>query len=263
MYNRNEDFYKVVERGMVPEHDVLVTNPPYSADHMQRCLRFCAANGRPWLLLLPNFVYRKRDYLGILGEARSVAKCLEATGALRTRERRLKPIPDTTPLSAALRPFAHLPDLALLCPSAYPPAVLVSPAAPAAAGRRALLPLPSPFEALRVLRAREAGGAHAGHVALRLVLVLQFGASGASGAARLVVRGAQSNAPHHDGVGGSERARASLAFRSMRPRWVEVPEASNDARSHIARNSSSHFKSIHQRESAHPSALLRSFARVE
>lgn len=47
VYNRNEDFYAVVERGGVPEHDVLVTNPPYSADHMQRCLRFCMANGAP------------------------------------------------------------------------------------------------------------------------------------------------------------------------------------------------------------------------
>ena len=45
-----------------------MTNPPYSADHMQRCLRFCAANGRPWLLLLPNFVYRKRDFADIVAD---------------------------------------------------------------------------------------------------------------------------------------------------------------------------------------------------
>jgi hypothetical protein len=40
---------------------VLVTNPPYSADHLQRCLAFCAASRAAWLLLLPSFVHSK-DY---------------------------------------------------------------------------------------------------------------------------------------------------------------------------------------------------------
>jgi hypothetical protein len=51
--------------GTVPEHDVVVTNPPYSEDHVARALKFCAynlaAHGRPWLMLLPNYVYAK-DY---------------------------------------------------------------------------------------------------------------------------------------------------------------------------------------------------------
>ena len=54
---------QVVARKMVPEHDVVVTNPPYSADHIGRALKFCQSNlakhGRPWVMLLPNYVYAK------------------------------------------------------------------------------------------------------------------------------------------------------------------------------------------------------------
>ena len=36
-----------VREGRVPAHDVLVTNPPYSGDHVERLLRWCRGNGRP------------------------------------------------------------------------------------------------------------------------------------------------------------------------------------------------------------------------
>lgn len=60
--NRNVDCYAEWASGTAPDYDVLITNPPYSGDHMPRCLRFVAASRRPWLLLLPNFVCRKRDF---------------------------------------------------------------------------------------------------------------------------------------------------------------------------------------------------------
>ena len=61
VHNRNEDFYEVRRRGAVPEHDVLVTNPPFSGDHVERLLRWAREGngGRPFLLLLPNFVATK------------------------------------------------------------------------------------------------------------------------------------------------------------------------------------------------------------
>lgn len=63
VHNRAEDFYAVIARGEVPEHDVIVTNPPFSADHIERALRFCTTQnqGRPWFLLLPSFIYKKRS----------------------------------------------------------------------------------------------------------------------------------------------------------------------------------------------------------
>ena len=56
-HNRREDFYAVARRGSLPPHDVLATNPPFSADHIERALGFCAGNGAvPWVMLLPSNV---------------------------------------------------------------------------------------------------------------------------------------------------------------------------------------------------------------
>ena len=60
VYNRKEDFYK--KKDAPPEHDVLLTNPPYSADHIQNVVEYCCASSKPWLLLLPSFVYMKDYY---------------------------------------------------------------------------------------------------------------------------------------------------------------------------------------------------------
>ena len=41
--NENRDFYADAAAGALPEHDVLLTNPPYSADHKQRLLSYLLA----------------------------------------------------------------------------------------------------------------------------------------------------------------------------------------------------------------------------
>jgi hypothetical protein len=69
VYNRDEDCYATWEAGATPDFDVLVTNPPYSGDHIRRCVDFAARCGRPWMLLLPSFVCRKRSYSEILADA--------------------------------------------------------------------------------------------------------------------------------------------------------------------------------------------------
>ena len=87
--NRNEDFYKVIEENRVPEHDVLVTNPPYSADHIERCVTFAAENlaahGRPYMLLLPSYVIHKDYYLPALltggSRGKDKAKAMEMNKA--------------------------------------------------------------------------------------------------------------------------------------------------------------------------------------
>ncbi|CAM9708250.1 unnamed protein product [Ectocarpus sp. 13 AM-2016] len=66
----NQDFYKVVREKRQPKHDVLITNPPYSGDHKKRCLEYCRASGKPWFLLVPNYVATKDYYrLAVLGPA--------------------------------------------------------------------------------------------------------------------------------------------------------------------------------------------------
>lgn len=44
--NECEDFYEVMKSRRVPQHDVLVTNPPYSGDHIQRIFHFAIKNIR-------------------------------------------------------------------------------------------------------------------------------------------------------------------------------------------------------------------------
>lgn len=69
--NECRDFYADIENNTIPVHDVLITNPPYSKDHMQRIFRFCTHdNGdRPWLILVPSFVFTKNYYPEAIGDA--------------------------------------------------------------------------------------------------------------------------------------------------------------------------------------------------
>jgi hypothetical protein len=71
--NEKRDFYADVEgtgagEGVgcpqVPDFDVLVTNPPYSGDHVPKLLAFAACCGRPFFLLMPNYFYMK-EYVSL------------------------------------------------------------------------------------------------------------------------------------------------------------------------------------------------------
>ncbi|CAM9521565.1 unnamed protein product, partial [Discosporangium mesarthrocarpum] len=62
VFHQNEDFYKVIREGRQPKYDVLITNPPYSGDHKRLCLEYCVSSGKPWLLLIPNYVATKDYY---------------------------------------------------------------------------------------------------------------------------------------------------------------------------------------------------------
>ena len=55
VHNRNDDFYAVIASGSVPEHDVVVTNPPYSGDHVEKLLRFLHSNDKPSFILMPDY----------------------------------------------------------------------------------------------------------------------------------------------------------------------------------------------------------------
>lgn len=65
--NENRDFYKDIASHQIPDHDILVTNPPYSGEHMEKLLEFCRKNQKPSFLLLPHFVYTKDYYARALG----------------------------------------------------------------------------------------------------------------------------------------------------------------------------------------------------
>lgn len=68
VHNVNEDFYAVIESGELPEHDVIISSPPYSGDHLERCLRFCHGSKKAWCLLLPNWVESRPYFKQVLGD---------------------------------------------------------------------------------------------------------------------------------------------------------------------------------------------------
>lgn len=59
VYNRNEDFYQARADKSYPEYDVLVTNPPFSGDHIERTFKFCIKSGKPWFLMIPQYCAKK------------------------------------------------------------------------------------------------------------------------------------------------------------------------------------------------------------
>eukprot|EP01035_Chromulina_nebulosa_P017655 gene17655-23242_t len=67
VYNEKEDFYEKLLNNAIPDFDVLVTNPPYSGNHIEKLLSYCVGLKKPFLLLLPNYVYMKDCYKNLIG----------------------------------------------------------------------------------------------------------------------------------------------------------------------------------------------------
>ena len=65
VYNKKEDCYAVWDAQEEPTFDVFVTNPPYSADHIDKLMTYITSTKfgtKPWLLLMPNWVHKKDYY---------------------------------------------------------------------------------------------------------------------------------------------------------------------------------------------------------
>ncbi|CAH0373359.1 unnamed protein product [Pelagomonas calceolata] len=68
--NDNLDFYasKAYRDPANTTHDVVVTNPPFSEDHKERCLRWALATRKPFALLLPAYVVERRWFREAFGD---------------------------------------------------------------------------------------------------------------------------------------------------------------------------------------------------
>eukprot|EP00571_Detonula_confervacea_P007634 CAMPEP_0172322350 /NCGR_PEP_ID=MMETSP1058-20130122/45652_1 /TAXON_ID=83371 /ORGANISM="Detonula confervacea, Strain CCMP 353" /LENGTH=501 /DNA_ID=CAMNT_0013038073 /DNA_START=57 /DNA_END=1562 /DNA_ORIENTATION=- len=66
VYNKKEDCYAVWKSNSEPQFDAFLTNPPYSDDHIEKLMRYVGGasfGGKPWLLLMPQWVHKKDYYV--------------------------------------------------------------------------------------------------------------------------------------------------------------------------------------------------------
>lgn len=70
--HEKRDFYKDIQDNELPKFQTLVTNPPYSDQHKERCLEFAFVqlreHDKPFFLLMPNYVAAKEYYRRISGD---------------------------------------------------------------------------------------------------------------------------------------------------------------------------------------------------
>eukprot|EP00873_Tetraselmis_striata_P003891 jgi/Tetstr1/424155/TSEL_014761.t1 len=74
VYNKNEDFYAAAAARACPDFDVLVTNPPFSGDNIDRCFRFAVRSGKPWFMLIPQYCAKKAFFLEWLHNRRDACR---------------------------------------------------------------------------------------------------------------------------------------------------------------------------------------------
>lgn len=65
--NENVDCYKTWRD---VDCDLLLTNPPYSADHLTKLAAFCSERQHPWLWLVPEWAHKREDVTTALGRRR-------------------------------------------------------------------------------------------------------------------------------------------------------------------------------------------------
>lgn len=66
VHHECRDFYDDVKKNFGPNYDVLVTNPPYSADHIPRLFDILVTKRKPFAVLVPDYVAKKPWYLDIV-----------------------------------------------------------------------------------------------------------------------------------------------------------------------------------------------------
>jgi hypothetical protein len=64
----NRDFYRDIVDGAIPPYDILVTNPPFSDDHIPKLFEFLLEKKKPFAVLMPDYVATKPWYRKLIVE---------------------------------------------------------------------------------------------------------------------------------------------------------------------------------------------------
>lgn len=70
VYNEREDFWQVAAENRMPPFDVLVTNPPFSGDNIEKLINICLKLDKPFFMLVPNWMYTKDWFVSSGAQAR-------------------------------------------------------------------------------------------------------------------------------------------------------------------------------------------------
>lgn len=85
--HEKRDFYKDIEAGEVPRHDhMLVTNPPFSGDHLSRLFTFLVQRRKPFAVLCPDYIAKKAWYVKLVRQHFAAAKWRPKHAPLTTVE---------------------------------------------------------------------------------------------------------------------------------------------------------------------------------
>jgi hypothetical protein len=57
IFNDPVNCYSAQREKSVPLHDILLSNPPYSGEHIRRALHYAVSTSKPWAFLLPSYVF--------------------------------------------------------------------------------------------------------------------------------------------------------------------------------------------------------------
>lgn len=77
------DFYADAKSGTMPPHDVLVTNPPYSEDHIPRLMDILIGRRKPFAILVPDYIAKKGFYTEALGRMFTPSPLFQKPGILK------------------------------------------------------------------------------------------------------------------------------------------------------------------------------------
>mmetsp|Transcript_9157 Transcript_9157/g.17134 ORF Transcript_9157/g.17134 Transcript_9157/m.17134 type:complete len:282 (+) Transcript_9157:88-933(+) len=75
IFNEDKDCYEEQKRRQVPANDIIITNPPYSGNHIQRALHYAESTRQVWAMLLPSYVLFRPWFSGEVRADKLVFLC--------------------------------------------------------------------------------------------------------------------------------------------------------------------------------------------
>lgn len=117
--HENRDFYADIANGTVPQYDMLVTNPPFSDDHIQRLMDFLLSQKKPWCFLAPEYVASKEWYIRMIRDRCAISSSHGQRGTVQPAPFALPPFLSAAPVVEERTPTLQPEPYYLVPPERY------------------------------------------------------------------------------------------------------------------------------------------------